>query len=820
MKSTSLKKNLILIVPALTGLALFILLLDNFFPYRAANMRIGRSQAIEVAKDFMEEQGYNLEGYHLSSVMEYDDEAFIYLQKKYGFTAAQDMLRYKTKNGYDFYWRVFWFENAPRSALQERFAVFVTGAGMIVGFQHEVPVEMEWPNPDRAHLQQDEALQIALRFIDQRQIDLSEFQREIFTSQKQENKTDYTFRWRKESDYDDSFTELITRIQGDEVGLFEILFRLPEAEATAIKQQSSNEYFLKQIIPISALFFIGLFLFAIFLKKYHEGEVEVRTGGIVFLIIWISFLFQAILKFRIKAFETNLGELSYDWVALFIFIILVVIVRPFLSIYGFMAWSVGESLGRERYNKKFSAVDSILNRRFSTLDLARSLFQGYCTGFIALGLIAVLFSGALELFGCTTRISGYQNVFPISLSFLIPILAALSGSLLSELVFRLFGNLVIYKNLKIKAFAVIISAALWAFFVPTFWEINVSLYPMNFEIMIWFIVGLFFGIIFWKYDILTVIMANVVVLGIMQTLPLITSKAVALLSSGLISLAILSIPLILMVRGFIRRERFTYQAELVPGHIKRITDRVRMAKELEIARQVQMRLLPKKSPLVPGFEISGVCIPAKETGGDYFDFIELSSTKLGIVIGDVSGKGVPAAIYMTLTKGIVQSHADDFVSPRDVLLKVNSLLYKTIDRDSFVSLFYAVLDIEQKSIVYSRAGHNPVLYYRKEEDRCQLLEPDGIALGLEKGELFEKVIKEKMIQLHEDDLLVFYTDGFTEAMNSRMEEYGEERLMEVIRRNCKKSLDDIYEAVFKDNKTFVKDMPQMDDMTMIFIKGK
>ena len=109
---------------------------------------------------------------------------------------------------------------------------------------------------------------------------------------------------------------------------------------------------------------------------------------------------------------------------------------------------------------------------------------------------------------------------------------------------------------------------------------------------------------------------------------------------------------------------------------------------------------------------------------------------------------------------------------------------------------------------------------RNEEDRCQLLEPDGIALGLEKGELFEKVIKEKMIQLHEDDLLVFYTDGFTEAMNSRMEEYGEERLMEVIRRNCEKSVDDIHEAVFRDNKTFVKEMPQLDDMTMIFIKGK
>ena len=814
------KQTIILILLAVAGLAIFIILLDDFFPYRAANMRIGRSQSIEVARDFMEEQEYDLEGYHLATVMGYDAEAFIYLQKKFGFKAAQDMLRYKTRSGYDFYWRVFWFENLPRNAPQERYAVLISGAGNIVGFHHEVPYDMTWPNLDRAHLEQEEALQIALRFLGQRQIDLSNFQRGIFTSQKQENKTNYTFKWRNESDFDASIIELIIRVQGDEVGFFELLFRLPEDEATAIKQQSSNEYFFKQVIPITVLFLIGLFLFGIFLKKYHEGEVEVRTGGLVFLTMWIAFLFQAILKFRMKALDTTLGELSYDGVALFIFIILVLIVRPFLSIFGFMAWSVGESLGRERFSVKFTAVDGIINGRFSTLEFARSLFQGYCAGFYTLGLIAILFYIALEVFGCTTRITGYQNILPVSYPFFIPVLVAITGSLLSELVFRLFGNFILYKYLKAKIFAVIISAALWAFFVPTFWEINVSLYPIDYEMIVWFVIGLFFSFIFWKFDILTVIIANFVTIGVMRSLPLITSKADSLISLGIIALAILCIPIIFMVRGFIKKEKFTYKIDLVPGHIKRITERVRMVKELEIARQVQMRLLPKKSPHVPGFEISGACVPARETGGDYFDFIELGKSRLGIVIGDVSGKGVPAAIYMTLTKGIVQSHADDFISPKNVLVKVNNLLYKTIDRDSFVSLFYAVLDIEKRTIVYSRAGHNPVLYFRKEEGKCHLLEPDGIALGLEKGVVFERVIREKEIQLYKDDLLVFYTDGFTEAMNRRMEEYSEKRLMNIIQKNCSKSVDEIYDAVLKDNKAFVKDMPQQDDMTMIFIKGR
>ncbi len=818
MKTIDWKSTIGLIAFAVIGLVIFCLLLDTFYPYKGANVRIGRSQAIEVAQDFMDEQEYDLYGFNRSMVMQYDDEAFIYLQKKFGLEVAQEMLRYKPWNGYDFMWRVFWFENVPSSASQERFAVLISGPGDIVGFHHDVP--MDWPYSDDVHLTEEEALRIAGDFLEQRRVDSFEFQKDIFTSQVLENRTDYTFRWRRDSDFDESFVTLVVGVQGQEVGHFEFYYRPPEKEATVIKQQSGNEYFFKQVIPTTVLFLIGLILFAVFLKKYHEGEIGVRTGGLVFLLMWVSFLIQAILKFRVQAFGMTLGELSYDGVAMFLFIISMLIVRPFLSIFGFMAWSVGESLTRERYGQKLAAIDGIINRHVSTLDFARSALRGYCAGFIALGLMALLFSSALNRLGCTTRIAGYQSILSVPLAFLIPVLTAVSGSLLSELVFRLFGNMFIYRHLKIKVVAVIITAALWSFFVPAFWGIHVSLYPMNYEILAWFIVGLFFGFLFWKYDLLTVIIANFVCMGVMQTLPFITSPAESLFLGGVVSLVLLSLPLVFMVRGFIKKEQFTYHADLVPRHIRRITERVRMTKELEIARQVQMRLLPKKRPVVPGFDVSGMCIPAKETGGDYFDFIEMGDSKLGIVIGDVSGKGVPAAIYMTLTKGIIQSHSDNAVSPRDVLVKVNNLLYRTIDRDAFVSLFYAILDSEKKTIVYSRAGHNPVLHFRCAEEQCHLLEPNGIALGLERGDIFNRVIKENTIHLDAGDLLVFYTDGFTEAMNRRREEYGEERLMQIIQKNHTQPVDDIYEAILRDIRRFVGDMPQQDDMTMIFIKGQ
>jgi len=790
------------------------------YPHKAANVQIDRSQAMAVAKDFMAELGYQLETYHVSATMDYDDEAFIYLQRKYGFQTAQSMARYKIHHGLDFYWRIYWFKNLPRNAPQERFQVGVSGYGNVVNFQHEYPQSFQWIRPERARLLKVEASSIVYEYLSQQEIDLNRFEDEIYTCQELENRTDHIYQWRQRSESDQSFVELTIQVQGDEVGSFRITYRIPEQAAVSIKRQSGNEYFMDTVVSIAVLFFIGLISLVIFLKKYHEGEVEVRTAGILFLVIWISFICQALLRFRESATAITVDELSNDGVALFIVILMILIVRPLLSIFGITAWSVGESSGREKFSNKFTSLDSILNGKISTIHFARSTLQGYFIGFTGLGIIGALFWVALTFFKCTTTIGGYSGILALPLPFFMPVFIGVSGSLLSEMIFRLFGNLLIYKHLNVKWISVVITALFWAFFVPGFWGITLSLYPLLYEVVIWFIIGLFFGIVFWKYDLLTVIMANFLIMGVMQTLPLITCGANSLVIQGIISLALISLPAFLMISGFIKKERFSFKVDLTPAHIRRITERVRMSRELEIARQVQMRLLPKKSPVIAGFEISGVCIPAKEVGGDYFDFIELGGSKLGIVIGDVSGKGVPAAIYMTLTKGIVQSHVDDEVSPCDVLTKVNNLLYKTIDKNTFVSLFYAVLDVKKKTIRYSRAGHNPVIFFRSNDGSCLLLEPDGIALGLERGDLFKQIIKEKELTLGKGDLLVFYTDGFSEAMNRKKEEYGEDRLRDIIIQNHEKSVSDIYNAVLQDIKKFVKDSPQNDDMTVIFIKGK
>lgn len=569
---------------------------------------------------------------------------------------------------------------------------------------------------------------------------------------------------------------------------------------------------------MSFFFLISIILLSVFIRKYHEGEVSVYTASAVFVVLWTFMVILSIIYFRIRADGSQVGELSFDAVAAAIFIFMVFIVIPFLGFAGMAAWSVGEALAHEGFADKLASTDALINRRFFTLNFAYSAFWGYALGFVTLGLISIISYLGVKLSNGTVHLGGYRDVIAIPAGFIAPALSAASVSLLSELVYRLFGNLYLYKLLKRKWAAIIIASFFWELYAIWFWDINLHFSPIYLNFVLALLVGIFFSYIFWKYDLLTVMIANFVVIGVMKTVPMVTSSADSIFYSGLASMALLGIPLIFMVRGFIKKEIFEYHPDTTPAHIKRITERERMAKELEIARQVQMRLLPKESPNIPGCDIAGICIPAKEVGGDYYDFIMMHERQVGIVIGDVSGKGVPAAIYMTLTKGIFQSHAEEHISPRDVLVKVNGLMYRTIERGSFVSMFYAILDVKNLTLRYSRAGHNPAIYIQRSNGHFSMLEPEGIALGLEEGAVFTQVIREQEIKLKKGDLLIFYTDGFTEAMNKHLEEYGEERLLKVIKANEEKPAKEIIEAVCRDVQSFVKDYPQHDDMTMVVVK--
>jgi serine phosphatase RsbU (regulator of sigma subunit) len=205
-------------------------------------------------------------------------------------------------------------------------------------------------------------------------------------------------------------------------------------------------------------------------------------------------------------------------------------------------------------------------------------------------------------------------------------------------------------------------------------------------------------------------------------------------------------------------------------------------------------------------------------GGDYYDFVELGQNRLGVVIGDVSGKGTQAAFYMTLTKGFLRAMANMSDSPAYVLSQLNRLFYQNVRRGVFISMIYGIFDMDAGELIMARAGHNPVVMRQQHDHSLQNIHPRGLALGMEKGEAFDQLIQEIRIPYQPKDLFVFYTDGFTEAMNSDKEEYGEARFQATINRRSAESAATIMDGVFSDVQQFVGKTPQSDDMTIIVVK--
>ncbi len=222
-------------------------------------------------------------------------------------------------------------------------------------------------------------------------------------------------------------------------------------------------------------------------------------------------------------------------------------------------------------------------------------------------------------------------------------------------------------------------------------------------------------------------------------------------------------------------------------------------------------------PEVQGFQLEGFCRSAQEVGGDYFDFFQLDESRLGIVIADVSGKGTSASFYMAEIKGMMLQLASRIQSPGELMSEINQHLYVNVDRQLFVTMIYGILDRSTREFRFARAGHNSLLFICSDQSH-QLMTPSGIGLGLDEGELFQRKIVESKIKLSKGDMLVFYTDGITEAMNEKFEEFGEERLVQFFLHHLEKPLSSHKEEILKTLEAYMGNQPQHDDLTMVILR--
>ena len=245
-----------------------------------------------------------------------------------------------------------------------------------------------------------------------------------------------------------------------------------------------------------------------------------------------------------------------------------------------------------------------------------------------------------------------------------------------------------------------------------------------------------------------------------------------------------------------------------------------MEKDLQVAHEVQRILLPGTLPDFGGYEIAGVNVPARHVSGDYYEFIEVSPRHRGLAIADVSGKGVPASLLMAMCRSVLRCVADGEESAAKALRRLNRHLYPDIREDMFISMAYTILDGETSTVRLARAGHDAPLWYHALDGSITRISPPGLAIGIDDGPVFDRVTGDLEVVLEAGDMIVFFTDGVTEALDAQGDEFGMDRLMACVREAASGGALSVVEGITARVGEFAKDQPRHDDVTLVVLRRK
>ena len=606
------------------------------------------------------------------------------------------------------------------------------------------------------------------------------------------DRLDYNFSWQTKSNTILNYT-LQAQVKGDQVSNFAIQVVLPDE----YKKNETDVFEIATTIIFTLLIIISVLIVGF--KRFRAYEVGFKLAVAFGIFVLISFIVKELLE-RFTNFEwTILLGLGLGGI--------------FISGAAVILWAISETIFREIWNQKFLSLDLIYHRKIIHSSVGKAIINGITFG---LGLASVFFVLLYAIsYYSNVSFTGENFISQSHISAKLPLLNIFLGvfnaySMLA-VSFFMFLTAAIKRYINNDIIFVIASGLIWALFIPS----NVN--PLTAGIPVNLIIGILLSIILIKYDLLSTLLSYLLFKFFIKATELSFLAESTLLNEWYILIGICVVLILLGIILVFRKGNFTDYDSITPKFVENITERQRLKKELDVARHVQMSFLPKENPTLKGIDIASICIPAFEVGGDYYDFIHLGKNKLGIIIGDVSGKGTQAAFYMTLTKGFLKAIAKHTDSPADVLTKMNELFYENVERGRFISMIYSVIDLETKLIRIARAGHNPVIYHNA-SGNVSLISPNGLALGLEKGDLFSRVITESEEKIESGKTFIFYTDGFTEAVNKKGEEYGLDRMIEIAKSWNYSSASHIQDKMMADVNKFIGKAQQHDDMTMVIVK--
>ena len=649
------------------------------------------------------------------------------------------------------------------------------------------------PDPQAA----DSARKIAYEFLKNvAGIDPELFQENPFQTNIKNNRVSYEFGFISLTKNHGESRQIRIRVENSKVSYFDLSYQLPS------EFEPHKDRWMAKLLDTIDVFVVLLFAIitaVYFFIRFKSGAFDFKLGLFFGSVVGITFGIMMALTVGIQ-----------QWM---IITLIIVFGGGWYFLISSINVSVSASISHQAWPLKYQTFEALRRGRVWNQNFGISLLRGICWSFILLGASSILLQnipGTAFLLNqqSSQKFGSYTALFLIS--------ASIWTSIIYFHCFYLLTLSVIRQKIK-NTWFIYAAGILIGFIYP--YIFNVASPPLT-RILLGIGVGSLFTFLLMRYDFLTLIVAGMLTYVIQEGFYLFGLGDMMQISILIFFLALL---LIVALVGIFSRETGEDILEYVPEYVKDIENKQRMNREFEIARQIQSTLLCRSNPQSDAFEIASVCSPAFEAGGDYYDFIrfpESGEHKVGIVIGDVSGKGVSAAFFMTLAKGIVQTQAG--ITPhstRETLCRVNDVFYDQIDRGKFISMIYAIFDYDKKKMLMSRAGHNPVLI-KKTETSPEILTPSGMAIGLTRGKAFSDSLEEIEISYKPGDVFVFYTDGFSEAMNKHSDEFGENRLTEIIQKESQSSAQAIIDKITAEIKSFVGTVQQHDDMTMIVVKIK
>ncbi len=783
----------------IAGAALLVWAYPRAFPFLPQRWSMSREEATSLALERFRDLGEPVKDPYVVTRMQQDYvmERRLQLARDRGQAAslaASDLPRQVL------YWEVLAY---PRGAQigEPEYIGYISLSGEVFGLRLRLD-----PKVKAAAISQPEAMARANAFLARQGIDRAGYGEPEIRSEQLAGRTDLTVRYpdRRNPLPAGSSHGIYVRFAGDRLVGFG-----PWLDDPGEKQlsQSLQGISFLQLSRLLWIFVFAALLAFPFLKRYHEGEIGVRRGVQIFLLSVGLGLLAIVLSARADSQNNNFGFATREqntW--LFALFGMVFYMLP-AAVLGFFAWSVGESVCRERWGHKLAAFDALFQGRLANRTVATSAFRGWTGGLAVAGgaaglLVAIRAAGGWTfssfVLSGASRWQGLEQVAG-ALAFLLPFYLAIVLWLLPSAARRL--------GVWAGSILAILMAAL---VIPPL----AVLAPLGWTFLLSSLLGAVLIVFFLATDLLTALLAAFVSHTLFVAFPMLTATDGSVQLQGWIALGLLAIPLVASLRYLGSGREYEYRYEDIPPHVRRIAERERQRVELETARGIQSSILPDLPPRLAGVDIAHAYLPASEVGGDFYDVLALEDGRLAVAVGDVAGHGVSSGLIMSMAKSALAVQVTFDPEVAAVFNTMNRTVYQTARKRLLTTLCYAVVDPLRLEMFYASAGHlHP--YRISVAGKVEPLESIAYPLGV-RGALPVEV---RTAKLDPGDTLFLFSDGIVEARREGNDEmFGFDRLEASLARHVGRGPEATRDGVLGDVARFTAGSPREDDQTIVVLR--